>query len=373
MVMTGAKIKDVEDNEKGIRFTISKEKLQEMDSKMSHVRDPGFLIDATFGDRFLFGLSLHRSHKPRNIVQLTLRNLLKVAVSLDCTVAVVGPMGNTEEVVRHEFGPDSMLNLKMNRIDESQQVSVGVPDLFCGTVGDVQVAVRVRACEVVKTHALGRMRARLGERKEKDAKEAKEAQATLVTEEKTPWNLDQVLEDLGEQGIPKGKEKKSEKKKKKQEKKDNKLAEQADKLKINVDLVKDERKVVEEKPRRREEASPQALGASPRTLPVVVARLVSQLGAAGAPASQQVAGSGTSNQPGAASAPASRPAAPSKAQRKVEKVVRLLEGRRQLAHLPTPSLHRLVAQLRTRLGHLSDLSLSHIEEEVARMAREEAG
>ena len=33
----------------------------------------------------------------------------------------------------------------------------------------------------------------------------------------------------------------------------------------------------------------------------------------------------------------------------------------------------LVAQLRTRLGDLSDLSLSHIEEEVARMAREEAG
>ena len=122
-------------------------------------------------------------------------------------------------------------------------------------------------------HALGRMRARLEEkRKEKGAKEAREAQATLVTEEKTPWNLDQVLEDLGEQGIPKGKEKKSEKKKKKQEKKDNKLAEQADKLKINVDLVKDERKVVEEKPKRREEAAPQALGATPKTLPAVVAR-----------------------------------------------------------------------------------------------------
>jgi len=382
--MSGEKIKDVEDNEKGIAFTIPKMKLQEIGSKISNitakVRDPGFLIDATFGGRFLFRLALHSRHTE---VQLTLRNLLKVAVSLDCSVVVVGPMGNTEVVFRQELGPDALLERQGvdQKMMQSCQVSVGVPDLFCGTVGDVQVAVRVRTCEVVKTHALGRMRARLEDRrKEKDAKEAQEAQVTQVTEEKTSWSLAQALEDLGEEGSPKGKETKSEKKKRKQEKKDKKIAEQVGKLKINVDqekaeksgqgkeeliskvmrndlgeqvmggrLVEDKWKVVAEKPRRREEAAPQALGAAPRALPAVVARLASQLGAAGASASQQGAGSAPSSQPGAAGGPASRSAAPSKAQRKVEKLVRLLEVRQQLAHLSTPSLHHLATRVSKRV------------------------
>ena len=114
MVMSGEKIKDVEDTEKGISFTIPKRKL-EIDSKTSQTSPyyntmHGFLIDATFGDRFLFRLSLYRSRQRGVIAELSLRNLLKVAVSLDCTVVVVGPMGNTEVVVRHEFGPNSMLN-----------------------------------------------------------------------------------------------------------------------------------------------------------------------------------------------------------------------------------------------------------------------
>ena len=61
----------------------------------------------------------------------------------------------------------------------------------------------------------------------------------------------------------------------------------------------------------------------------------------------------------------------SKAQRSVERMVGLLEGRGRLASLPSPSLRRLVAQLRARLGGLSNLSLSYVEQEVARMAREE--
>jgi len=74
----------------------------------------------------------------------------------------------------------------------------------------------------------------------------------------------------------------------------------------------------------------------------------------------------SSKMPGASSPP------PSKAQRSVERMVRLLEGRGRLASLPSPSLHHLVAQLRARLGGLSDLSLSYVEQEVARMAVEEA-
>ena len=61
----------------------------------------------------------------------------------------------------------------------------------------------------------------------------------------------------------------------------------------------------------------------------------------------------------------------SKAQRSVERMVGLLEGRGRLASLPSPSLRRLVAQLRARLGSLSNLRLSYVEQEVARMAREE--
>ena len=53
-------------------------------------------------------------------------------------------------------------------------------------------------------------------------------------------------------------------------------------------------------------------------------------------------------------------------------MVKLLEGRGRLTSLPTPSLRHLVAQLRARLGGLSDLSLSYVEQEVARMAREES-
>ena len=53
-------------------------------------------------------------------------------------------------------------------------------------------------------------------------------------------------------------------------------------------------------------------------------------------------------------------------------MARLLEGRGRLASLPSPSLRYLVAQLRARLGGLSDLSLSYVEQEVARMAVEEA-
>ena len=52
-------------------------------------------------------------------------------------------------------------------------------------------------------------------------------------------------------------------------------------------------------------------------------------------------------------------------------MVRLLEERGRLASLPTPSLRRLVAQLRARLGGLSDLSLAYVEREVAGMAGEE--
>jgi len=61
-----------------------------------------------------------------------------------------------------------------------------------------------------------------------------------------------------------------------------------------------------------------------------------------------------------------------KGQKSVERMVKLLEGRGRLASLPTPSLRHLVAQLRARLGGLSDLSLSYVEQEVARMAREES-
>ena len=39
--------------------------------------------------------------------------------------------------------------------------------------------------------------------------------------------------------------------------------------------------------------------------------------------------------------------------------------------LPTFSLRLLVAQLRSRVGELSDLRLAYLEGEVARMAREE--
>jgi len=73
----------------------------------------------------------------------------------------------------------------------------------------------------------------------------------------------------------------------------------------------------------------------------------------------------SSKMPGASLSPSG------KAQRSVERMVGLLEERGRLASLPTPSLRRLVAQLRARLGGLSDLSLSHVEQEVARMAREE--
>ena len=52
-------------------------------------------------------------------------------------------------------------------------------------------------------------------------------------------------------------------------------------------------------------------------------------------------------------------------------MVRLLEGRERLA-LPTSSLRHLVAKLRARLGGLSDLSLGYVEQEVARIAGEEA-
>jgi len=70
--------------------------------------------------------------------------------------------------------------------------------------------------------------------------------------------------------------------------------------------------------------------------------------------------------PGASSPPSS------KAQKSVERMARLLEERGRLASLPTPSLRHLVAQLRARLGGLSDLSLGYVEKEVARMAGEEA-
>ena len=62
----------------------------------------------------------------------------------------------------------------------------------------------------------------------------------------------------------------------------------------------------------------------------------------------------------------------SKARRSVEKMARLLEGRGKLASLPSYSLRHLVAKLRARLGGLSDLSLGFVEQEVARMAVEEA-
>ena len=75
---------------------------------------------------------------------------------------------------------------------------------------------------------------------------------------------------------------------------------------------------------------------------------------------------GSSKTPGASSPPSS------KAQKSVERMVRLLEGRGRLASLPSPSLRYLVAQLRARLGGLSELSLSYVEQEVARMAVEEA-
>ena len=74
----------------------------------------------------------------------------------------------------------------------------------------------------------------------------------------------------------------------------------------------------------------------------------------------------SSKKPGASSPPSS------KAQKSVERMVRLLEERGRLASLPTSSLRRLVAQLRVRLGGLSDLSLSYVEQEVARMAVDEA-
>ena len=61
----------------------------------------------------------------------------------------------------------------------------------------------------------------------------------------------------------------------------------------------------------------------------------------------------------------------SKAQKSVEKMVGLLEERGRLASLPTSSLRRLVAQLRSRLGGLSVLSLVYVEGEVARMAARE--
>merc|ERR1719209_21833 len=61
----------------------------------------------------------------------------------------------------------------------------------------------------------------------------------------------------------------------------------------------------------------------------------------------------------------------SKAQKSVEKMVGLLEERGRLGSLPTSSLRRLVAQLRSRLGGLSDLSLVYVEGEVARMAARE--
>ena len=62
----------------------------------------------------------------------------------------------------------------------------------------------------------------------------------------------------------------------------------------------------------------------------------------------------------------------SQAQKSVDKMVRLLERRGRLASLPTSSLSRLVAQLSASLGGLSDLSLAHLEEELARMAVGEA-
>jgi len=75
-----------------------------------------------------------------------------------------------------------------------------------------------------------------------------------------------------------------------------------------------------------------------------------------------------SKMPGASLPPTSQ------AQRSVEKMVRLLEGRGRLASLPTSSLRSLVTKLSARLGGLSDITLAHIEEEVAMMAEEgEAG
>ena len=62
----------------------------------------------------------------------------------------------------------------------------------------------------------------------------------------------------------------------------------------------------------------------------------------------------------------------SKAQKSVGRMARLLEGRGKLASLPSYSLRHLVAKLRARLGGLSDLSLGFVEQEVARMAVEEA-
>jgi len=73
----------------------------------------------------------------------------------------------------------------------------------------------------------------------------------------------------------------------------------------------------------------------------------------------------SSKMSGASSSPSS------KAQKSVERMVKLLEGRGRLASLPTHSLRHLVANLRARLGGLSDLSLSYVEQEVARMAAEE--
>jgi len=405
-----------------ITWTIPEEVLEEVGVDKNKII---IYPDAIFGDGLKFALFLRRLEGDHG--KLSLVNSIIEAVDIDCTVVV----RDTKEVVKEKL--DGLPST-------SAGTSILVPSLFSSIKGGVTVEVEVRSCEVARSEAVARLRARLGQRREDKEAKPKEAESEQAMKGEADWNMEQVLKDMGEMNIIKKKKSKSSEQvqKKKQEKRDIKMGDQTIMMEAQVKEIKkvlaeisqakeDVEELLEDQRRGRERAEELrwCLAEEVRNRQVMERSLGEQVAeeerreryfveelrkmevkmrsqreeedrerhpveerrhGVGQEEARQLGAIPKTRRPVAAPRPVGRaalqagrpgagrsyqPADASRARRSVERMVGMLEERGRLAYIPTSSCRRLVAQLRSRLGGLSDISLSHMEEEVARMAGEE--